>query len=84
MAKVFITGSSDGLGLVAGRFLADSGRAVLLHARRRARAEVARAALPEAGDVLDGGASTLAAMQDVARQDPRLGCCRGVSGTALA
>ena len=38
MARVFITGSSDGLGLMAGRHLADQGHQVVLHARNeRAR-----------------------------------------------
>jgi NAD(P)-dependent dehydrogenase (short-subunit alcohol dehydrogenase family) len=32
MAKVFITGSSDGLGLMAGRLLAKQGHVVVLHA----------------------------------------------------
>lgn len=39
MAKVFITGSSDGLGLMAGRLLVEQGHAVVLHARNEARAE---------------------------------------------
>ena len=43
MTKIFITGSSDGLGLMAGRLLAEQGHAVVLHARNEARAEDARA-----------------------------------------
>ena len=68
MARVFITGSSDGLGLTAGRFLAGQGHAVVLHARNEARAETARAALPQAEAVLIGDLSTLAAMRGVADQ----------------
>jgi NAD(P)-dependent dehydrogenase (short-subunit alcohol dehydrogenase family) len=68
MAKIFITGSSDGLGLMAGRLLAEQGHAVVLHARSEARAEAARVALPQAGAVLVGDLSTLAAMRDVADQ----------------
>ena len=33
MSRVFITGSSDGLGLMAGRLLAAEGHSVVLHAR---------------------------------------------------
>jgi len=73
MARVFITGSSDGLGLMAGRLLAEQGHAVALHARNEARAEAARAALPRAEAVLAGDLSTLAAMRDVADQANRLG-----------
>jgi NAD(P)-dependent dehydrogenase (short-subunit alcohol dehydrogenase family) len=68
MARIFITGSSDGLGLMAGRLLAEQGHGVVLHARNEARAEDARAALPEAEAVLVGDLSTLAAMRDVANQ----------------
>ena len=38
MARVFITGSSDGLGLMVGQVLADEGHRVVLHARNDARA----------------------------------------------
>ena len=68
MAKVFITGSSDGLGLMAARLLMEQGHAVVLHARNGARAEAARVALPRAEAVLVGDLSTLAAMRDVAEQ----------------
>jgi NAD(P)-dependent dehydrogenase (short-subunit alcohol dehydrogenase family) len=33
MARVFITGPSDGIGLVTGRLPAEQGHAVVLHAR---------------------------------------------------
>lgn len=68
MAKVFITGSSDGLGLMVGRFLAAQGHAAVLHARSEERAADARAALPQAAAVLVGDVSTLAAMRSVAEQ----------------
>lgn len=73
MARIFITGSSDGLGLMTGRLLADQGHAVVLHARNEARAETAQAALPQAETVLVGDLSTLGAMRDVADQANRLG-----------
>jgi NAD(P)-dependent dehydrogenase (short-subunit alcohol dehydrogenase family) len=48
MSRVFITGSSDGLGLLAGRLLAAGGHSVTLHARNQGRADDTRAALLEA------------------------------------
>ena len=68
MARIFITGSSDGLGLMAGRLLAEQGHAVVLHARSEARAADARQALPGAESVIVGDVSALAAMRDVADQ----------------
>ncbi|WP_428486777.1 SDR family NAD(P)-dependent oxidoreductase [Rhodopila sp.] len=73
MAKIFITGSSDGLGLMAGRLLAEQGHEVVLHARSEARAEDTRVALPQAETVLVGDLATLAAMRDVADQANRRG-----------
>ncbi len=68
MATIMITGSSDGLGLMAGRLLSDGGHSVVLHARNEARAVAARAALPDAAAILVGDLSTIAAMRDVADQ----------------
>ena len=45
MSRVFITGSSTGLGLMAGRLLAEQGHEVVLHARDERRAADARTAL---------------------------------------
>jgi NAD(P)-dependent dehydrogenase (short-subunit alcohol dehydrogenase family) len=73
LAKVFITGSSEGLGLMAGRLLAEQGHGVVLHARSEARAEATLAALPQAEAVLVGDLSTLAGMRDVADQANRGG-----------
>jgi len=39
MSRIVITGSTDGLGREAGRLLLDAGHRVVLHARRRDRAE---------------------------------------------
>ena len=76
MADVFITGSSDGLGLMTGRLLAEQGHRVVLHARNEARAEAARIALPHAEAVLIGDLSTLETMRDVAKQANRVGTVR--------
>jgi NAD(P)-dependent dehydrogenase (short-subunit alcohol dehydrogenase family) len=68
VARVFITGSSDGLGLMAGRLLAGQGHAVVLHARNSSRAADAEAELPEAAAVVVGDLSSLAGMRQVAEQ----------------
>lgn len=54
MARVFITGSADGLGLAVGQRLIEQGHEVVLHARSAARADDTRAAAPGAADVLVG------------------------------
>ena len=73
MARIFITGSADGLGLMAAELLAGQGHAVVLHARSEARADEARSALPRAEAVLVGDVSTVAAMRSVADQANALG-----------
>lgn len=47
MSRIFISGSSTGLGLMAGELLVQQGHQVTLHARNAARAEDARLALPK-------------------------------------
>jgi NAD(P)-dependent dehydrogenase (short-subunit alcohol dehydrogenase family) len=66
MSRVLITGSTEGLGLMAARLLAGDGHSVTLHARSAARAEDARAALPAA--VVVGDLSSIAGMRQVAGQ----------------
>jgi NAD(P)-dependent dehydrogenase (short-subunit alcohol dehydrogenase family) len=73
MARVFISGSSDGLGLMAGQLLVDQGHKVVLHARNDARAADARKVAPKAEAVVFGDLATIAAMKDVARQVNALG-----------
>ena len=73
MASIFITGSADGLGLMAGELLASQGHAVVLHARNEARARAARAELPGAVAVVVGDLSTIAAMRSVSDQANSLG-----------
>ena len=73
MSRVFITGSSDGLGLMAGRLLAADGHSVTLHARNQGRADdtraaLSQAALPQADGVLVGDLSSIAGMRQVAAQ----------------
>lgn len=68
VARVFITGSSDGLGLMAARLLAGQGHVVVLHARNPRRGADAEAELPEAAGVVTGDLSSLAGMRQVAEQ----------------
>ena len=60
MARVFITGSSDGLGRNAARLLVEQGHEVVLHARDEARSRVALAAVRGAAGVLIGDLSSIA------------------------
>jgi NAD(P)-dependent dehydrogenase (short-subunit alcohol dehydrogenase family) len=73
MGRVFITGSSTGLGLMAGQLLAERGHEVVLHARSEARTRDTRAALGRNVPVVIGDVSTIAAMHSVAEQANRLG-----------
>lgn len=59
MARIFITGSSDGLGRMAARLLLEQGHRVVLHARDAARARDASAAVPGADAVLLGDLASL-------------------------
>jgi NAD(P)-dependent dehydrogenase (short-subunit alcohol dehydrogenase family) len=68
MARVLVTGSSEGLGLLAGQQLHRKGHAVTLHARNEARAAAARAGLPGCEGVVVGDVSRLAEMRQVAEQ----------------
>jgi len=68
LSRVFITGSSDGLGLMAGQLLAADGHSVTLHARNASRAGDTRMALPQADGVVVGDLSSIAAMRQVAAQ----------------
>ncbi|BAN24697.1 SDR family NAD(P)-dependent oxidoreductase [Caballeronia insecticola] len=73
MARVFITGSTDGLGAMSARLLIDEGHRVVLHARNASRADDAHAATPNAEAIVTGDLSNIAAMRDVAEQANRLG-----------
>src|SRR5579871_1203233 len=66
MARVFVTGSSDGLGLMAARLMAREGHEVVLHARNAARAAEARKAVPEALAVVEGDLETVAGARKAA------------------
>ena len=73
MARIFITGSSDGLGLMASQLLIEQGHEVVLHGRNEARRRDALAAAPGARGAVSGDLSTLAGMTSVADEVNRLG-----------
>jgi NAD(P)-dependent dehydrogenase (short-subunit alcohol dehydrogenase family) len=52
MARIFITGSADGLGQLAAKELIKKGHQVVIHARNKPRAEYALSKVPEAEKVL--------------------------------
>ncbi len=73
MARVFITGSSDGLGKMAARLLIEQGHVVVLHARNDARGRDAMAAVPRAEAVVVGDLASIAQTRNVADQVNALG-----------
>ena len=73
MSRVFISGSSTGLGLMAAELLVQQGHQVVLHARNAARAEEARLALPRAEAVVEGDLDTIAGAKAVAEGVNELG-----------
>ena len=68
MARVFITGSADGLGQMAAQLLVEDGHQVVLHARNDARARDAMRAVPGAERALTGDLSSLAETKALAEQ----------------
>jgi NAD(P)-dependent dehydrogenase (short-subunit alcohol dehydrogenase family) len=78
MARIFITGSSTGLGLMAGELLVKQGHQVVLHARNAARAADARRALSGAEAIIAGDLDTIAGAREVAARLNALGRCDAV------
>jgi NAD(P)-dependent dehydrogenase (short-subunit alcohol dehydrogenase family) len=73
MARVFITGSADGLGRLAAQLLAKEGHRVLLHARSKKRGEEALAAVPGAEGVVVGDLRSIAETRGMAGEVNKLG-----------
>ncbi|HEV2400922.1 MAG TPA: SDR family NAD(P)-dependent oxidoreductase [Candidatus Sulfotelmatobacter sp.] len=73
MARVLITGSSDGLGKMAAQLLVEQGHRVVLHARNQERAKVAKGAVPEAETVVIGDLTSIRQTRTVADQANELG-----------
>jgi NAD(P)-dependent dehydrogenase (short-subunit alcohol dehydrogenase family) len=73
MARVFITGSSDGLGRMAAQLLVEQGHGVVLHARNEKRGQEALTAVPGAEAVVIGDLTSIAQTREVAEQVNGLG-----------
>jgi NAD(P)-dependent dehydrogenase (short-subunit alcohol dehydrogenase family) len=73
MARIFITGSSDGLGRMAGELLVSQGHSVVLHARNEPRAVETRKVAPKAEAVVIGDLTSIAQTRKVAEQVNALG-----------
>jgi NAD(P)-dependent dehydrogenase (short-subunit alcohol dehydrogenase family) len=73
MSRIFISGSSTGLGLMAGELLIDQGHQVVLHARNSARADDAKRAQPGAEAIVEGDLDTIAGAKQVAARVNDLG-----------
>lgn len=73
MKRIFITGSSDGLGMMAARLLLKQGHEVVLHARNEKRAADAMKANPEASSVVIADLSSISETISLADQVNKLG-----------
>lgn len=73
MARVFITGSSDGLGKMAAQLLVEQGHKVVLHARNEARGKDAMAAVPGAEAIVLGDLASSQQTRKLAEQVNSLG-----------
>jgi len=73
MARIFITGSSDGLGQLAAKMLVDQGHQVVLHARNPERGRQAMANVPGAEAVLTAELSSMRETVKLAKDVNELG-----------
>ena len=73
MSRVFITGSTDGLGRAAAGFLMGEGHEVVLHARTRERAASVADLAPHAAGVVIGDLSSAAETRELADQVNEIG-----------
>ena len=73
MARIFITGSADGLGLMAAQLLVGQGHSVVLHARSQQRADEAQNKLSAAESVVVGDLTSITQTRHVADRVNQLG-----------
>lgn len=73
MARIFITGSADGLGQMAAKRLISQGHKVVLHARNAERGEQALSEVPGAENVLIGDLSGIEETKKLAAEVNALG-----------
>ena len=73
MARVFVTGSADGLGRLAAQTLLDGGAQVVVHVRNDDRLEAVRDLVERGADVVVGDLADLEQTRDIAGAVNRLG-----------
>lgn len=73
MSHIFITGSSDGLGLAAARALMEQGHEVILHARSEQRASSLQDIAPRTAGIVIGDLSSAVETRNLAEQVNRIG-----------
>ena len=73
MSKIFVTGSTDGLGLLAAERLIAKGHEVVVHARNSAKAKIVLEKLPKALLVVTGDLSSIAETKKLAQQVNKIG-----------
>ena len=73
MARIFITGSTDGLGRAAAKALIDEGHEVVVHARSRQRASALDDLAPRAAGVIVGDLGSAVETRSVAEQVNAIG-----------
>ena len=73
MARVFITGSADGLGRMAAQLLIEQGHRVVLHARNKKRGGEACSAVRGAEGVVTGDLASIAQTRGLAEKVNKLG-----------
>jgi NAD(P)-dependent dehydrogenase (short-subunit alcohol dehydrogenase family) len=66
MARIFITGSADGLGQMAAKLLVNQGHQVVLHARNEERGQQALNKVPDAENVLTADLSNIEETKNLA------------------
>lgn len=71
MARIFITGCSDGLGLLTAKALIDQGHKVVLHARNDQRAVETLAKVSGAESILAGDLSSMEETKEFAVAEDR-------------
>jgi len=73
MARIFVTGSADGLGQMAARRMVADGHRVVLHGRNHKRAKEALAGVPGAETAIAGDLSSIAECKRIAEAVNALG-----------
>jgi NAD(P)-dependent dehydrogenase (short-subunit alcohol dehydrogenase family) len=73
MSRVFITGSTDGLGLAAARTLMDEGHSVVLHSRSAKRASAIADLASRSAGVVIGDLSSASDVRSIAAQVNQIG-----------